>query len=394
MPLTDLACRKAKPLNKPHKLSDSGGLFLMVLPTGKKVWRYKYRFHGKEKLLTIGSYPEISISSARQQRDLAKEQIRQEIDPAEKKQEDKKLAQYKSVQTFELVATEWHQRYADTWSEGYAAHVISSLKMHVFPSVGSLPISKITTQHILSCLKKMEEKKRFESARRVLGVIGQIMRYGVQSNRIEHDITPNLKGALKKHKRGHFAAISIDQLPKLVRALNKNEKRLFPQTIRATKLLMLTLARTKELINAPWDEFDLDKAMWSIPAERMKMGIAHVVPLSKQAVEILKEEKEAHGDTGFVFPSIVRSDKPISNNTILKALGRLGYHKKMTGHGFRALGMSAIKEQLGYRHEVVDRQLAHLPKSQVDQAYDRATFLFERKEMMQKWADYIDEISK
>lgn len=392
--LSELACRQAKQKSKAYRLFDSGGLYLDVLPTSKKVWRFKYRFHRKEKLLTIGSYPGISIKSAREKRDNAKELIEQGIDPAAEKQENKRLARFKTAQTIELVATEWHKQYLDTWTNDYGQQILNRLKANLFPSLGNIPIAKLTAPQLLSCIQKIEDRGRHDLARRVLQTTGQILRYAVVTGRTERDITPDLKGALKKYKKGHHAAIDSGELPDLLRAVDQNDARLFKQTILAIRLMLLTFVRTQELIKATWDEFDFKNSMWTIPAERMKMRQQHLVPLSRQTVKILNELKEEFGDKGYVFPSVVRRNKHISNNTILKALERLGYHKKMTGHGFRALAMSTIKEELGYRHEVVDRQLAHQPKNKVDRAYDRAQFVPERIKMMQKWADYIDLLRK
>jgi len=243
-------------------------------------------------------------------------------------------------------------------------------------------------------MRKIEERKAYHMTRRVLQIIGQIMRYAVVTGRADRDFTPDLKGALKKYKKGHYAAIDADELPNLLQAIYKNEPRLYKQTILAIKLILLTFVRTSELINATWDEFDFENKIWRIPAQRMKMRLPHIVPLSKQVNDILEELGNAYGRKGYILPSIVNWKKPISNNTILSGLGRLGYKGIMTGHGFRALAMSTIKEKLGYRHEVVDRQLAHLPKSLIDQAYDRAMFLPDRTKMMQEWADYIDSISR
>lgn len=255
-------------------------------------------------------------------------------------------------------------------------------------------MSELTVQQILACLQIVEDRGKNDLAKRVLQMIGQVMRYAVITGRAERDLTPDLKGALKKYKKGHYAAIDADQLPDLLRAIEKNDARLFQQTVQALKLILLTFVRTSELINATWDEFDLEKAIWNILAERMKMRLPHIVPLSRQVITILNELKEAYGGEGYILPSVIRSDRPISNNTILKALGRLGYAKTMTGHGFRALAMSTIKERLHYRHEVVDRQLAHLPRNRIDQAYDRAMFIPDRITMMQDWADYLDLLAE
>lgn len=392
MSLSDLDCRHAKPAVSAYRLFDSGGLYLHVMPTGKRVWRLKYRFLGKEKLLTLGSYPGVTLIKAREKRDLAKQTLETGIDPGQQKKDEKVLAQFKQAQTVQLVALEWYNRNLPTWSPSYAKNVLSRLQQNIFPFIGNQPIASLTVQQVLICLQKVEDRKRYDLAHRVLQMMGQIMRYAVITERADRDITADMKGALKKYVKGHFAAIEIDQLPQLIKAIELNEARLFKQTILALKLIMLTFVRTSELINATWDEFDLENKVWSIPAERMKMRKAHIVPLSKQVIAILQQLSELFGGQGYILPSAFRKNKPISNNTILKALDRLKYGKVMTGHGFRALAMSAIKEKLDYRHEVVDRQLAHLPKSKVDKAYDRAQFLPERTAMMQDWADYIDTL--
>jgi len=391
--LSDLDCRYAKPTTSAYRLFDSGGLYLHVMTTGKRVWRLKYRLYGKEKLLTLGTYPGVTLIKAREKRDIAKQALETGVDPGQQKKDEKLLAQFKQAQTVQLVATEWYHRNLPTWSPSYAKNVLSRLQQNIFPFIGQQPIASLTIQQLLVCLQKVEDRNRNDLAHRVLQMMGQIMRYAVITERANRDITPDMKGALKKYVKGHFASIEIDELPGLLKAIEVNDARLFKQTILALKLMLLTFVRTSELINATWDEFDLANKVWSIPAERMKMRKAHTVPLSNQSVSILQELSELFGQQGYILPSAFRKNKPISNNTILKALERLGYGKLMTGHGFRALAMSAIKEQLGYRHEVVDRQLAHQPKSKVDKAYDRAQFLTERTTMMQEWADYIDVIS-
>lgn len=391
MSLTDLACKNARPQSKPYKLTDSGGLILEVLPSGYAVWRYRYRIFGKEKSLTIGQYPYVSLSEARNAREVAKTQLVRGIDPSAEKQEEKRLAQYKNAQTVEVVAREWHKHHYSTWSERHAKNILSRLEQNVFPSLGKIPISKLAISDVLNCLQKIEGRGACDLTRRIKQNIGQFLRYAVVTGRATRDFTPDLRGSLKKYRRGNFASIEIEELPDFLLTLEKNERRLFPQTIYATKLLMLTLVRTTELINAKWPEFDFQKKQWAIPAERMKMKRQHIVPLSKQTIAILIKLKELYGDQGYILPSVIRRSKPISNSTILKGLDALGYKGKMTGHGFRSLGMSTIKQELGYRHEVVDRQLAHLPKNDVDKAYDRAKFIAERTKMLQKWADYIDK---
>ncbi|QMW06703.1 tyrosine-type recombinase/integrase [Spirosoma foliorum] len=392
MSLSDLDCRHAKPATSAYRLFDSAGLYLHVMPTGKRVWRLKYRFYGKEKLLTLGTYPGVTLIKAREKRDIAKQTLEAGVDPSQQKKDEKALAQFKQAQTVQLVATEWYNRNLPTWSPSYAKNVFSRLQQNIFPFIGQLPVASLTVQQLLACLQKVEDRNRHDLAHRVLQMMGQIMRYAVITERASRDITSDMKGALKKYVKGHFAAIEIDELPDLIKAIERNDARLFKQTVMALKLILLTFVRTSELINATWVEIDLENKVWSIPAERMKMRKAHIVPLSNQVISILEELGELFGKQGYILPSAFQKNKPISNNTILKALDRLKYGKLMTGHGFRALAMSTIKEKLGYRHEVVDRQLAHQPKSKVDKAYDRAQFLAERTKMMQEWADYIDAL--
>ena len=394
MPLTDMLCRNAKPKAKPYKIFDGGGLYLEVMPTGSQHWRLKYRIHDKEKRLSLGPYPLTSLSEAREKRDKAKKSIERFVDPSLERKEEKRIAKLKAAQTFELVAREWHTRHYTTWSQRHADAILYRLEREVFPRIGHLPLTSITPPIIHACIQKIEDRGAQEMARRALQMCGQVFRYGVVTGRVDTDMTRDLKGSLKKFIRGHYASIEVDELPDLIKKINKNDARLFKQTILALKMMMLTFVRTRELIDATWDEFDFDKAVWSIPAHRMKMREPHVVPLAKQTVEILHELHSMNGRGKYVFPSIPRPNKPMSNCTILGGLKRLGYNGKMTGHGFRSLAMSAIKEKLSYQHEVVDRQLAHLPRNVVDKAYDRAKFLPQRKQMMQDWADYIDNLQK
>lgn len=393
MQLSDFACRNAKPQPRIYKLFDGGGLYLEVMPKGSKNWRLKYRYLGKEKRISFGSYPQVSLLKAREEREAAKKELKNGNDPSALRQQELRLAKYNAQQTFELIAREWHKEYYDRWSEGHAKDILRRLEADVFTQIGRMPISQVTAPVIYSCVKKIEDRGAQELARRALQMIGQVFRYATITGRAQRDLTIEIRGALKKQNKGHYASIKVGQLPDLVKALNANEARLYRQTILSIKLLMLTFVRTRELIEAPWSEFDLEKSVWNIPAERMKMRNPHIVPLSRQAVEMLKELQGINGKRKYILPSISKPNKPMSNNTILKALERMGYGGEMTGHGFRSLAMSAIKEKLNYRHEVIDRQLAHLPRNKVDRAYDRAEFLEERTKMMQDWADYIDSLS-
>jgi integrase len=393
MTLTDTHCKTAKPKEKAYKLSDGGGLYLEVMPHGSKLWRLKYRYLGKENRISLGSYPEVSLKEARDKRDSAKKKLTEGVDLAHHKKKEKQLIVLNAAKTFELVAREWHEHSKERWTPTYANDLLHRLEMDIFPEIGRRPIRDITPAEILSVIRKIEDRGASEIARRSMQTCGQIFRYAVGTSRIESDPTRDLKGLLKPFKRSHFASLEINELPNFIGILNRNEARLYAQTIRAIKLLMLTFVRTSELIGATWNEINLEQAIWEIPAERMKMRKPHIVPLSKQVIELLQEQKELTGKWKWVFPNLVRPSDHMSNNTVLMALKRMGYGKKMTGHGFRALAMSTIKEKLGYRHEVVDRQLAHAPRNKVDRAYDRAQFLEERKVMMQKWADYIDTLA-
>lgn len=393
MKLSDKTCRNAKPKEKPYKLSDGGGLYLNVQADGARYWRLKYRFLGREKLLSLGVYPQVSLLEAREGRDAAKKLLAKGQDPSFAKKDEKRQAVRRSKNTFEAAARDWHDKQKGKWSEKHAGNVMRKMEMDIFPYIGSRPIADIDPPELLeNVLRKVEKRNALDTAARIKQICGQVFRYGIATGLCKRAPSGDLKGALKTGKTKHYPSLDIRELPEFLETLERNDARLFARTRRAIRMLMLTFTRTTELIHAKWDEFDLANKEWQIPAERMKMGNPHIVPLSKQAIAILKEQRAEteHLNTDWVFPSQNSPRDPMSNNTILFAIGRLGYKGKMTGHGFRALAMSAIKEKLGYRHEVVDRQLAHAPRNKVDRAYDRAQFLDERRRMMQKWADYLD----
>ncbi len=390
MALTELKCKNAKPKKKPYKLADSGGMYLEVMPNGSKYWRLKYRFMGKEKRLALGVYPRTSLSEARDKREKARKVLEAGTDPSFAKKEEKRRATLKAAHTFEVIAREWHGNQLPTWTPGYGKYVLQRLDSDIFPAIGQRPVTEISAPELLDALRKIENRGVRELTHRTMQTCGQIFRYAIATGRAERNPVPDLRGALKPMIKKHYAALEAKDLPDFLKALERNDARLYPQTQRALRLLMLTFVRTRELINASWDEIDFEAREWRIPAERMKMRRPHLVPLSKQALAILKEQHELTGNWKWVFPNMAHPKKSMSNNTLLGALGRLGYKGKTTGHGFRALAMSTIKEQLGYRHEVIDLQLAHAKKNKIIAAYDRAEFLDERKTMMQRWADLID----
>lgn len=397
MKLSNKTCQNAKPMEKPYKLTDGGGLYLYVQKDGTRYWRMKYYYLGKEKLLAFGVYPIVTLAEARDKRDAAKKLLANGQDPSAVKKTEKRLAIHKSKNTFELVAREWHDKQKEKWTRVHALNLTRRMEIDIFPYIGSRPIADIDPPELLhDVLRKIEERGSLYVAQRIKQICGQIFRYGIVTGRCQRDPSADLKGALKVGRTEHFATLDIKEIPDFLKALNKNHARLYLRTIRAIRILMLCFTRTTELIHAKWSEFNFDEKVWEIPAERMKMRRPHIVPLSRQAIELLLEQKKetGHLDTLYVFPGQINHKIPMSNNTILFAIGRLGYKGRMTGHGFRALAMTTIKEKLGYRHEVVDRQLAHAPMSKVDRAYDRAKFLDDRTKMMQDWADYIDRIQQ
>lgn len=390
MKLTNTACLGAKPKDKPYKLTDGQGLYLEVMPNGSKYWRFKYRFAGKEKRLAFGVYPEVSLKEARDGRAEARESLRKDIDPSIVKKKRRLQAHLNANNTFESLAKDWHENWKHDKDNKHATTIWNRLEAEVFPFIGRLPVEEITPPMILDVVRKAEARKAFDVARRIKQTCGQIFRYGVATGRAERDPTADIKDALRPYKMEHYAALDAKELPDFLATLEKNEGNLHLQTRLAMKFMMLTFVRTSEMIKATWNEFDLEEGTWIIPAAKMKMKRDHIVPLSKQAIEILNELKVHNGHREWVFPNEARPRQHMCNATITRAIMRMGYKDRMTGHGFRALAMTTIKEKLGYRHDVIDRQLAHARKNKIVAAYDRAEFLDERRVMMQEWADYID----
>jgi integrase len=392
MALTDSFCKNAQAKAKPYREFDGGGLYLQITTAGAKYWRLKYRYLDKEKCLALGIYPQVSLKEARAMRELAKKQLSNGIDPSQERKKEKRQKVREAENSFKAVAVEWHNLNLENWTPNHAAYTLRRMEQNLFPYIGNQPINTIEPPDLLETLRKIEERGASDMAGRIRSICGQVFRYAVATGRATRNPAADLVGALKPYKKGHFASIEINEIPEFIQALEGNKARLYRHTQLAAKMLMLTLVRTSELIEATWGEFDLENAQWVIPAERMKMRQQHIVPLSSQVLAILAELKALSPNSDYIFPSQFGHKKHMSNNTVLKGLERLGYKGRMTGHGFRSLGLSAIKEKLSYRHEVVDRQLAHAPKSKVDRAYDRAKFLDERKIMMQDWANYLDEV--
>lgn len=393
MPLTDPAVRNAKPTEKSYRLTDGGGMYLEIMPNGSKYWRMKYRFAGKEKRLALGVYPKMSLSDARKEREKAKDFLKGGKDPsAEMSKKALKVANMTSAEnSFESVAREWYGKRIHIWVPSHTADVKRRLEVNVFPELGRWPIAEIEAPDLLATVRKIEERGSYDLAHRVLSVCGQVFRYGIATGRCKRDISADLRGALTPHKKKHQAAVKPEELPELMRAIIGYDQMGDRQTCLALQLLAYTFVRTNELIGAEWAEFDIDAALWIIPAGRMKMKTEHVVPLSAQPLAILEELKAIGGGSRFIFPGRNR-DKPISNNTLLFALYRLGYKGKMTGHGFRAVASTALNE-MGFRPDVIERQLAHCERNEVRGAYNRAEYIKERRAMMQSWSDYLAAVA-
>ena len=392
MPLTDRAIRNAKPAKQPFRLFDGGGMYLEVAPSGGKWWRLKYRIEGKEKRLSLGVFPDVALAEARSRRDDARKLLADGIDPSAKRQADKREAAGRAANSFEAVAREWYAKQAPTWVATHAIDVLRRLEGNLFPELGALPIAEISAPLLLAAVRRIEDRGARDLAHRVLQVAGQVFRYGIATGRCERDLSRDLKGALAPHTKRNQAAVTPDELPALLRAIDGYETIGDRQTMLALRLLALTFVRTGELIGSTWDEIDLDGAAWIIPAERMKMRSEHVVPLSRQAIELLRDLRAIGGDSRYVLPGR-NPDRPISNNTLLFALYRLGYKGKMTGHGFRAVASTVLNEA-GFRVDVIERQLAHCERNDVRGAYNRAEYLPERRKMMQQWADMVDALAK
>jgi len=394
MKLNDKTCSTAKPKEKIYKLYDGGGLYLEVTPKGGKLWRLKYRYLNKEKKLSIGVYPTITLAEARNKREEAKRLLANGLDPSSVKQEVKQERMSVAANTFEVIALEWYALKTPEWSKSNAENVLKRLEKDVFPILGKYPIKIITHKMILDLANSIKERGAHELAKRVVQMCKNIFQYAVVTGRTEKNIAEDLKGLIKSETKNHHAAIEAKDIPQFMADLRNHKAKLNYQTYLAVNFMMLTFLRTGEMIKAEWNEFDFDEKIWIVPAPRMKMKKEHIVPLSRQAIEILQELRALHNHPRYVFPSRNTRNHHMSNNTILMALDRMGYRGKMTGHGFRALAMSTIMEKLHYRYEIPDAQLAHAKKGDVARAYDRAKFIPERITMMQEWADYLDHVAQ
>ncbi len=389
MPLTDTAIKKLKPGEKPVKISDERGLFLMVNPTGSKLWRWKYRFDGKEKLMPLGQYPDVSLAQARAAREEARKLLASGADPMAQRKAQKIARRHAVEHSFAAVARLWWNDWKAARSERHADYVSRRLEADIFPAIGARPVAEIEAPELVRMAKAIEKRGALDIAKRALQTCGQVFRYaiahGLASRNPATDIKPG--DVIKSRRKENYARVDAKELPALLRKIEVYPGT--PTTRTAMKLLAMTFVRTSELIGARWKEFDLDGARWDIPAQRMKMKTPHIVPLSAQAVTLLRSLHTLTGHSALLFPGERDHDKPMSNNTILKALERMGYKGEMTGHGFRGIASTLLHEQ-GWPHEHIELQLAHQQRNQVSASYNHALYLQPRAKMMQAWSNYLD----
>jgi integrase len=389
--LSDATVRNSKPQTKPYKMSDGEGLFLLIMPSGSKYWRLRYFFAGKEKLLALGVYPEITLADARERRAQARKALAAGTDPGEAKKEAKRLTILKSANAFEVVAREWFQNRKHEWAATSAKTFLARLEQHILPELGHRPIAEITAPEVLTMLRAVEGRGTLETARRVMQICGQIFMYAIATGRAERNPVPDLRGALKAPVVKHHSFLKANELPHYLKRLESYDGS--SQTKLALRFLLLTFVRTNELRGAQWSEIDWDKREWRIPPERMKMRELHIVPLSRQTVGVLRELQRHSGNRQYVFPNEHNPATFMSENTMLFALYRMGYHSRTTGHGFRSTASTILNEH-GFRADVIERQLAHSERNSVRAAYNHAEYLPERRKMMQWWADYLDEAAR
>ncbi len=388
MPLTNTAIRNTKPGDKTIKLYDERGLYMEVSPNGGKWWRLKYRFNGKEKRLSLGVYPDVTLKMARERRDESRKLLADGIDPSENRKAQK-LANG-GGNSFEVIAREWFAKYSTNWTADHGGRIIRRLERDVFPWIGDKPIANVTAPVLLSAIQRIEKRGALETAHRALGNCGQVFRYAVATGRAERDPSGDLRGALPPAKGEHFAAVTEPkQVAEILRAIDGYEGSLIVAC--ALRLAPLVFVRPGELRKAEWKDIDFEKLEWRYTVT--KTDTLHIVPLSWQAVEILKEIQPLTGNGRYVFPGARSKDRPMSDNAILAAMRRMGIGKEeMSGHGFRAMARTILDEVLGVRPDFIEHQLAHAVRDPNGRAYNRTAHLHERKKMMQQWADYLDKL--
>ena len=388
--LKSIQVKQATAKDKPYKLTDEKGLYLYITPKGQKYWRFNYRFAGKRKTLALGVFPETSLAEARTKHTEARKQIEHDIDPADIRRAAKLARSLSSENSFKAISLEWFEMKKPDWSPGHTERVNRMLSKYLIPHIGHRVIGEITPADLLACLRKVEARGTINTAHRVKQTAGQVFRYAVSTNKAERDPTPDLKEALSTTKAVHMAAITEPKEVGLL-LLILDDYQGTPEVATALKLAPLLFCRPGELRSMEWSEIRFDRNEWRIPGNKMKSGEDHIVPLCKQAIAELQSLLQLTGHRQYVFPSARSPKRPMSDNAVLSAMRRLGIPKEqMTGHGFRAMARTLLDEELGYRIEWIECQLAHEVKDSNGRAYNRTTYLKQRKEMMQHWADYLD----
>jgi integrase len=401
--LTELSIKQAKPKEKQYKLTDGEGMYLRVYPNGSKYWQLQFWFEGKQKILSLGVWPDISLKEAREKRFKAKRIISDGINPIKEKRKERqdnldqankfRLEEIKNSITFKIVSIEWHKRQTLNWTEKHASDVLNSLKHHVYPDLGEIPISTITKQDVIANLRKIEAEGMHETCYRVRQRLEAIFDYAEIEEHCIGNPSKGLQRIFTKPKSKSHNSLPISELPEFISKVDASEG-VYPSTVLAMKFMILTFVRTGELRLADWKEFDINCAepLWVIPGVRMKMGKTHHVPLSRQAVSILEDMQQYSGPKGYVFPQVRNPKKPMSNNTLLYFSNRLGYAGRNTIHGFRSVVSTVLNESMKWHPDVIERQLAHQESNKVRKAYNRAEHLGERRKMMEWWSDYVDSI--
>lgn len=395
MPLNDVAVRQAKPAEKARKLADERGLYLLIQPAGGKLWRFDYRFDGKRKTLAIGSYPDVSLADARKARDRAREQLAAGDDPTTVKKEGKMARAAAVSNAFEAIGREWHKLKSAQWTDTTRIKTLAVLEKDLFPWLGSRPVSEIAAPELLTTLRRIEARGAIDSAHRAKQTAGQVFRYAIATGRADRNPAADLQGALTPVSKKHFAAITeAGEVGPLLKAIEGYKGSHIVRS--ALRLAPMLFVRPGELRQAEWAELDLDQAEWRIPAEKMKKRRDFIVPLPRQAVEILRDLHPLTGHGRFVFQGVRDHGRPMSENTVNNALRRLGYDTRteITGHGFRAMARTILHEVLGVDAAVIEHQLAHQVPDVLGRAYNRTKFLPQRKAMMQQWADWLDQVRK
>jgi integrase len=390
MPLTDTKIRNAKPGSKPSRLFDGRGLYLEISPAGGKWWRLKYRFAGKEKRLSLGVYPDVTLKDARDRRDAARKLLGDGVDPSENRKATKSASIDRAANSFEVVTREWFGRYSTGWAESHSSRVIRLFERDIFPWIGGRPIAEVNAAELLTVMRRIENRGAVETAHRARTNCGQVLRYAVATGRCERDPSTDLRGALPPAQGDHFAATTEpSKLAGILRAMDGYEGNL---TVRcALRLAPLVFVRPGELRKAEWKDVDLDAAEWRYVVTKTK--IPHIVPLSRQSVVILQDLQPLSGQGRFVFPGARTGSRPMSDNAVLAAMRRMGIGKEeMSGHGFRAVARTILDEVLGFRPDFIEHQLAHAVRDPNGRAYNRTAHLPERRRMMQQWADYLDKL--